>query len=103
MLTEAREIRVAIRLRELSHLADDAVVLGKADAMDLRRREVRCGEAADRGLVTALAFRPAFHGQRGTAVRRVTVRDERCGLFVGPSHLVCAGRGDACGQALRVL
>ena len=71
--------------------------------MDLRRREVRCGEAADRGLVTALAFRQALDGQRGTAVRRVIGRDERCELFVGRQHFVGDRRVDRVGEALLVL
>ena len=84
---------------ERGHLGGDAVVLGQADGVDLRRGKAGGGVAADGGLVAALAAGQGFNGERGAAGGHVVGGDEGGELLIGGQHLGVDGGGDAVGQA----
>jgi len=65
VVAEAGEILVAVGFGESGHLRGDAVHFLEADLVNLGGGEVGGGEAAQRGLVTALAATERVDGERG--------------------------------------
>ena len=94
VVAEAGEVLVAVGFGQGGHLSGDAVNLLQADLVDLSGSEVSGGEAAESGLVAALAAAEGVDGERGAGIGDVVRGDEGCELLVGGKDLVVDGGGD---------